>query len=114
MAQRTVTTLVDDIDGTEGAETVTFGLDGTTYEIDLNDAHAADLREVLAPFVSVARKASGSGGRGRSTASAPKQRSSSEIDPKAVRAWAEANGIAVSPRGRIKADILEQYRAAGH
>ena len=113
MAQRTVTTVVDDIDGSEGTQTVTFGLDGTTYEIDLNDVHAEDLREILAPFVSVARKLSGPGSRGRSTASARGQRSNAEIDPKAVRAWANANGVAVSPRGRIKADVLEQYRAAG-
>ena len=112
MAQRTVTTLVDDIDGSEGTQTVTFGLDGATYEIDLNDEHAEDLREVLAPFVSVARELSGPRRR-RATASAPKQRGESEIDPKAVRAWAEANGIEVSPRGRIKADVLDQFQAAG-
>lgn len=114
MAKQTVTTLVDDIDGSPASETVTFGLDGATYEIDVNDAHAADLREVLAPFVSVARKLSGSGGRSRSAASTPRQRSGSDIDPKAVRAWAEANGVSVSPRGRIKSDVLEQYRAAGN
>ena len=114
MAQRTVVKLTDDVDGSEASETLTFGIDGATYEIDLNDAHAEDLREILAPYVSVARKISGSGGRGRSATTAAKQRSSSEIDPKAVRAWAEANNITVSPRGRIKADIVEQYRAAGH
>lgn len=112
MGQRTITTLVDDIDGSEATETVAFGVDGTTYEIDLNDVHAEDLREVLAPFVSVARKVSGSSTRRRPTANAPRQRSSGDIDPKAVRAWAEANGVAVSPRGRIKADVLEQYQAA--
>ena len=112
MAQRKITTLVDDIDGSEATETVTFGLDGATYEIDLNDAHAADLREVLAPFLSVARKVSGSGGRTRSVASTPRQRGASDVDPKAVRAWAEEHGVAVSPRGRIRSDVLEQYRAA--
>ena len=112
MAKQTVTTLVDDIDGSEAAETVTFGLDGATYEIDVNEAHAADLREVLAPFVSVARRISGSGGRARAAAGAPRQRGGSDVDPKAVRAWAEANGVAVSPRGRIKGDVLEKYRAA--
>ena len=111
MAKQTVTTLVDDIDGSKAAETVTFGLDGATYEIDLNEAHAADLREVLAPFISVARK-SGTGGRGRSVASSPRQRGASDLDPKAVRAWAEEHGVAVSPRGRIRSDVLEQYRAA--
>jgi len=114
MAKKTVTTLVDDVDGSTATETVTFGLDGATYEIDVNDAHAADLREVLAPFMSVARRLSGSGGRGRSTQSAPRQRSGSDTDPKAVRAWAEAHGVTVSPRGRISAEILEQYRAAGN
>ncbi len=114
MAQRTVVRLTDDIDGSEATQTLTFGLDGTTYEIDLNDTHAEDLREILAPYVSVGRKVSGAVNRGRSATTAPKQRASSEVDPRAVRAWAEANNITVSPRGRIKADIVEQYRAAGH
>lgn len=112
MAKQTVTTLVDDIDGSKAAETVTFGLDGATYEIDVNEAHAADLREVLAPFLSVARKVSGTGGRARSVPSSPRQRGASDLDPKAVRAWAEEHGVAVSPRGRIRSDVLEQYRAA--
>ncbi len=111
MAQTTITTLIDDIDGTEASETLTFALDGTSYEIDLNEAHAEDLREVLAPFVSVARKTSGGQPR-RSSATSPRPRSGSTPDPREVRAWAEANGVEVSPRGRIKADVLEQYRAA--
>lgn len=114
MAQRTVTTLVDDIDGSEATETVTFGLDGTSYEIDLNEAHAEDLREVLAPYVAAARRVSGPSSRGRSATSAPRQRNGSDIDPKAVRAWAEAKGVPVSPRGRIRADVLEQYKASTH
>lgn len=40
MAQRVLTQLVDDIDGTEledgQGETVTFALDGSNYEIDLS------------------------------------------------------------------------------
>ena len=114
MAQRTVVQITDDIDGSEATETVTFGLDGTTYEVDLNDTHAEDLREILAPYVSVGRRVTGSSSRVRPSAPTPKQRSTSEVDPKAVRVWAEANNITVSPRGRIKADIVEQYRAAGH
>lgn len=114
MAQRTVIHLTDDIDGSKATETVTFGLDGTTYEVDLNDDHAEDLREILAPYVSVSRKVSASSGRSRPTIKTTKQPSNSVVDPKAVRAWAEANNVTVSPRGRIKADIVEQYRAAGH
>ncbi len=114
MAQKVVTRLEDDIDGSVASETLTFGLDGQQYEIDLNDEHAADLREVLAPFISVARPLGGSS-RGRSGRSpAPKQRTSNEVDPKAVRSWAEANGVKVSPRGRISAGVVEQYRAAGN
>ena len=51
MAQKVNIVLVDDIDGSEATETVTFGLDGTSYEIDLNDANAARLREAMAEFV---------------------------------------------------------------
>jgi hypothetical protein len=36
------------------------------------------------------------------------------VDPAAVRAWAKGNGVEVSPRGRIKADVIEAFRAAGH
>lgn len=112
MAQRTVITMTDDIDESEASETVVFGLDGSTYEIDLNGAHAEDLREVLAPFVSVARRVgSGTGGRA-APGSSPRLRAADEIDPKAVRAWAEANGVEVSSRGRLKAGVIEQYKAA--
>ena len=49
MAQRTTIHLVDDLDESEAAETVSFALDGTAYEIDLNDEHAAELRVTVAP-----------------------------------------------------------------
>ena len=112
MAQKTVITLTDDIDGSDAEETVTFGLDGAVYEIDLNNVHAEDLREVLAPFISVARR---QGGRSTArTAQAPKPRASSEVDPKAVRSWAEANGVSVNARGRLKSEVIEQYRAANN
>ncbi len=55
MARRIVEILTDDIDRSPAAETVTFGLDGLSYEIDLNEENAADLRDILAPYISVAR-----------------------------------------------------------
>lgn len=114
MAQKTVVTLTDDIDGSEATETVSFGLDGSSYEIDLNDGHAEDLREVLAPFISVARRA-GSGSRSTSArTSPPKPRPAGDVDPKTVRAWAEANGVAVSARGRLASQVVEQYKAANN
>ncbi len=116
MAKQTVIHMTDDIDGSEATQTVEFSYRGKSYSLDLNDANASEFDDALAPYISAAAKAGGaqsSRGSGRRSTT-PRQRSSSEIDPKAVRAWAEANGVSVSPRGRIKADILEQYRAAGH
>ena len=59
MAQRTVVSLVDDLDGTEANETVEYALDGVTYEMDLNDENAKQLREVFGPYISAARRTGG-------------------------------------------------------
>lgn len=48
MARKTQIILTDDIDGSEATGTVSFGLDGVSYEIDLNDDNAQQLREQLA------------------------------------------------------------------
>jgi Lsr2 len=112
MAKSTVTILTDDIDGGEATETISFGLDGSSYEIDLNDKNASEFREALAPYVAAARRASGSStGQGRS-ATAARPRTSGDVDAKKVRAWAEANGVEVSARGRISADVIDKYKAA--
>ncbi len=117
MAKQTVIHMTDDLDGSEATQTVDFSYRGKTYSIDLNDSNASDFDDALAPYITAAEKAGDGHSSSRSSgrrAAAPRQRSSGDVDPKAVRAWAEANGVAVSPRGRIKADVLEQYRAAGH
>lgn len=112
MATRTEVVLVDDLDGeTPASATVTFALDKTDYEIDLSDENAAAMREALSRYVTAARKVSSSGGR---RAAQPVRPAYSGYDPAAVRAWAAGQGITVSPRGRIKADVVEQYRAAGN
>lgn len=106
MARKVVTTLEDDLDGSEASETLNFGLDGTEYEIDLNDGHANELREALRRYTAVARKTSS--GRGRQV----RKSSSSGTDAKAIRMWALDNGLQVNTRGRIQADIVEKYQAA--
>ena len=98
--------LVDDLDGGTADEHVTFGLDGVGYEIDLSAAHAAELREAFASWIGFAHKV----GRARVT----RTRVDTAVDPTAVRAWARATGVEVSPRGRIPGAIVEQFRAAGH
>ncbi|OJX97477.1 Lsr2 protein [Salana multivorans] len=108
MVQKISYVLIDDIDGGEAAESVTFGLDGVTYEIDLSVENAAKLREDLAGWIGAARR---SGGRRGATPARGKARSSSG-DAAAIRAWAQANGHTVSPRGRIPAEIRAAYEAA--
>jgi hypothetical protein len=105
--------LVDDVDGGQADETVSFTLDGVTYEIDLSEKNASQLREGLAPFVGNGRR---TGGRPRrsTTAAAPVSRgtsSSADRSPQ-VREWARANGHNLSNRGRIAADIIRAYDAA--
>ncbi len=112
MATRTEVVLVDDLDGaTPAGATVKFALDSAEYEIDLSDENAAAMREALSRYIRAARKVSSSRGR---RATEPASSAYSGYDPAAVRAWAAGRGITVSPRGRIKADIVEQYRAAGN
>lgn len=110
MAQRTVITLVDDLDHKEieaDGQTIRFAYQGIQYEIDLSEKHAKKLDNALAPFVAAARRVNGRAARRAKAVPA-------SADPKAVRKWADSNGIEVSPRGRIPAHILDQYRAAGH
>ncbi|MDQ0615763.1 hypothetical protein QF046_003404 [Microbacterium sp. W4I4] len=112
MARRIVHQLVDDIDGTllevgEG-ETVHFSVNGTAYEIDLTNSHADDLRNALAPYIEAGRRASG----GTPRASAPRRRAPRNSEIGEIREWAKAQGLKVSERGRISADIMDAYRAA--
>ncbi|MFE6890053.1 Lsr2 family protein [Streptomyces sp. NPDC057694] len=111
MAQRVVVTLFDDIDGSEAAETVAFGLDGKSYEIDLNPANAKQLRKALAPYLQAGRKRNGKAGRPDRAAKVFKHTAVSP-DPAAVRAWARSNQLDVPPRGRIPKRIYEEFAKA--
>ncbi|MGW0087859.1 histone-like nucleoid-structuring protein Lsr2 [Streptomyces sp. NPDC003328] len=113
MAQKVSVLLVDDIDGGEADETLTFGLDGKTYEIDLSGANADKLRDVLEPFLKAGRKVGSTGGRRAvQTASRGTGKASDGIDPQRVREWAKANGLEVSERGRVPGSIREAYEKA--
>lgn len=106
MAQRTI--LVDDLDGGDAAETVSFALDGVAYEIDLNEENATQLRDDLANWVAHAR---GQGGGRRR----PGRKSAAKAlmaDNATIRAWARDNGYGISDRGRIPAEIIDAYNAA--
>ena len=109
MAQTVKIILEDDLEGGPAEETIRFGLDSGQYEIDLNSANAAKLRDALRPFMSKARRASSAKtGRGATTRPA---RAGNPETPK-IRAWAKENGYPVSDRGRIHQDIQDKYYAA--
>ncbi|NYI45491.1 hypothetical protein BJ993_002571 [Nocardioides aromaticivorans] len=112
MAQRVNIVLVDDIDGSDATQTVAFGLDGASYEIDLNDDNAAALRDALAPYVGHGRKVGRGGGGAKRGGGRAAASSGAGASAKEIREWARDNGHAVPERGRIPADVREAYDAA--
>ena len=115
MAREVIEKLIDDLDGGDAAETVTFGLDGATYEIDLSKKNAAAFRKSLVRYVSAARRSSTSSRPSRREA-APSTNGSTpkrDFDILQLREWAGANKVAVPARGRIPNSVVEQYRQAG-
>jgi hypothetical protein len=114
MAQKVTVELVDDLDGTasEDISTVTFALDGVSYEIDLHHDNAGRLRNTLADFVTAGRR---TGGRVKRAASVPHPGARATPDreqTRAVREWARQNGFEMSDRGRISATVLEAFETA--
>jgi hypothetical protein len=107
MAQQTTVILTDDLDGGKAVETVSFGLDGRVYEIDLSKKNATALRKALGEFTSSARRV-----RSGKPAATKAVRNSSRVDAKAVREWATQNGLQVSARGRVPSDIVDKYQAS--
>jgi hypothetical protein len=118
MAQKVQVLLVCDLhDGeVEGSETVAFGLDGSSYEMDVCEQHAAELRGAFAPYVGAARRA------GRPAASpaqrrpgrAPSGRGASGDKQRVqdIREWARAHGHKVSERGRLSTSVIQAYEDA--
>ena len=106
MAQNTRVIVTDDLDGSEGARTVSFSIEAGSYEIDLTDANVDKLYQALDPFLSKARKVSGRGNRTAKSSTATKS------DLSAVREWASKNGHSVSSRGRVPQRVLDAYNEA--
>jgi len=113
MAMQTKVTMIDDLDGeSEAVETVRFGLDRISYEIDVSDEHAAELRTVLQHYADAGRQISA--GR-RPVSARSKSRpatKTSDPTPDGIRAWARQQGLEVSTRGRISTKVRQAYDAA--
>lgn len=119
MATQTTTTLIDDIDGSDATDTYVFGLDGTWYEIDLNEKNAQKLNDALSVFVAAGRR----GEAGRRSPRAPRNRAAKPGRPAgrmapdreqttAIRTWARSQGLTVSDRGRLSQSIIDQFESA--
>jgi hypothetical protein len=110
MARKTVIQLTDDIDGTPIAEgagrTVPFALDGIAYEIDLSDAHLAELLDALTPYTTAGRRT------GRKSNAAAGATNTDKAELQKIREWARQNGHEVSDRGRVSRTIRDAYDAA--
>jgi hypothetical protein len=106
MARTTVVTIVDDIDGSEGAETVTFSFDGQSYEVDLSTKNRDKFQKTLQPFIDSGRRA------GRQGAARSARTRTSRNNSSAIRSSAAEQGLTVSERGRIPATIVAKYEAA--
>ncbi len=108
MAQKTVVELVDDLDGGEADETVTFALDGVDFLIDLSTENASRLREALAEYVGNARRTGRKPGRPATAGG----HTNGKPDTQAIREWARSQGEAVAQRGRISHDLLVRFQEA--
>jgi hypothetical protein len=95
---------IDDIDGTPADETIRFGIGGANYEVDLSAAHAQQLRKAVQPFIEAARRASSRRAASPRRAGGP--------SPAAVREWAKSEGIKVSDRGRVPAELIVKFQTA--
>lgn len=110
MAQKVLVSLVDDLDGSEADETVEFGLDGISYQIDLSADNASELRDALAQYIEHARRSGGrKRGAARPAAGVNRPATVDREQNQAIRAWARKNGFNVSDRGRIPTEVVEAY-----
>lgn len=109
MGQKVV--VFDDLDGSEGAETVTFSVAGTTYEVDLSEGNRAAMLDAFNPWIAIARPRRGAFSSGTSRVRSGK-RSGGNPQLDAIRLWAGENGMRVSDKGRIPAEVRDAYNAA--
>ncbi|WP_433221267.1 histone-like nucleoid-structuring protein Lsr2 [Dactylosporangium sp. CS-047395] len=112
MAKRVVEELLDDIDGSKADLSMTFGMDGRQYTIDLAEANAERLRAAFAPYVAAARKTGRIAGHAQGPAAAGSARNDRERN-RQIRDWALNHNIPVSDKGRLAHDVVVRFQEAG-
>lgn len=102
MARREITQYFDDLDGTllsdEEINVIRFSLDGTDYVLDLSADNARNFRELLQPYIEVAREET--------------PNVLQKADPADIRRWAQSKGMDVANRGKIPHEIMRAYQEA--
>jgi hypothetical protein len=114
MAQKVIVELVDDLDGTasDSITTVSFALDGVSYEIDLNEDNASNLRTAFADVIAAGRRVGGRVKRGVSLVGPAARPTVDREQTRAIREWARQNGFDLAERGRIPATVIEAFEQA--
>jgi hypothetical protein len=112
MVQSVTVMLIDDIDQSDAAETVHFGVDGTAYEIDLSARHASELRTMFGRYISAARRIGRAPARARQQRRPRPRTVMDREQSRRIRAWAMERGLLASPRGRIPRHVADEYQAA--
>jgi Spy/CpxP family protein refolding chaperone len=107
MAKTVNVVVTDDLDGTREAQTVAFTFNGQRYEIDLGQKNRARLEKSLQPYMDAGRRTAA---QRRTAKAAPG--TGPRTDRAVVRAWATSQGLKVSERGRISAEVMSKYEAA--
>ncbi|MFL6145007.1 MAG: Lsr2 family protein [Labedaea sp.] len=114
MAQKVTVELVDDLDGIASGDitTVSFALDGVSYEIDLSEDNASNLRNAFADVISAGRRIGGRIKRSTSGAHPGARPAADREQTRAIREWARQNGWDLADRGRIPSSVIEAFEEA--
>lgn len=109
MARREVTHFFDDLDNTQLTEDsvhiLHFSVNGVDYVLDLSEDNADGFRRLLEPYIAAARTV-------KSTRAARRERVSTRNDSRAIRQWAQEQGMQIADRGKIPHQVIEAYDRA--
>lgn len=109
MARREITQYFDDIDNTPLTEQdlhlVRFGFEGTDYILDLSEGNAREFQRVLEPYLNAARKVTAPRVTRRESVS-------TRGNSRAIRQWAQDQGLKVANRGKIPHEIIDAFNKA--
>ena len=113
MAREVIEKLIDDLDGSEATETVTFGLGGTSYEIDLNKKNVARLRNALEQYVKAAWRGRSTADRRKGSPSTTSRKAQGDYDIVLLREWAGSSNFDLPARSRTSKPSSASTRQPG-